>query len=180
MNQHKVPPSPYGFLPDVPPFTVTSNDISEGQTLKAHYLLDGGNTGGQNLSPHLHWEGFPNRTKSFAVTCFDPDAPTGSGFWHWILVDIPASTTELERGAGSGAMEGLPGDAVHAINDFGRTGYAGAAPPAGHGPHRYIFAVHALDVEHLGVDADTPSALVRFEMTAHTAARGIITPIYER
>jgi hypothetical protein len=134
--------------------------------------------GGQNLSPQLAWSGFPAETRSFAVTCYDPDAPTGSGFWHWVLVNVPASVTELPRGAGSTSSAGLPG-AFSVRNDYGESTYGGSAPPAGDRPHRYVFAVHALDVEKLDVTPDTSAAAVGFNLTFHTLARAVIRPTYQ-
>jgi Raf kinase inhibitor-like YbhB/YbcL family protein len=134
--------------------------------------------GGENLSPQLTWSGFPAETKSFAVTCYDPDAPTGSGFWHWLVIDIPAEETSLPLGAGADD-EDLPGDARHARNDFGTYDYGGAAPPPG-APHRYVFAVHALDTEKLGVAPEASPALVGFNLTAHTLARAVVVPVFGR
>jgi hypothetical protein len=171
-------PLPYDFLPEVPLFSVTSEAVADGETLSSAQLFNGWGVDGSNTSPDLSWSGFPAETKGFAVTCYDPDAPTGSGFWHWVLFDLPASTTSLPAGAGSGDMKGLPTGAVHARNDFGTKEFGGAAPPAGHGPHRYIFAVHALDVETLGVDSDTSPAVVGFNVTAHTLARGYVIPVF--
>ncbi|HET8617724.1 MAG TPA: YbhB/YbcL family Raf kinase inhibitor-like protein [Acidimicrobiales bacterium] len=174
------PPLPYDFLPPVPSFTVTSDDVADGRPLDEAFVAgaDYGLTGG-NQSPHLRWEGFPPETRSFAVTIYDPDAPTGSGFWHWVVFDIPATVTALPRGAGSGDMAGLPAGAVHGRNDVGGLGYVGAFPPAGHGPHRYVMAVHAVDVDHLGPEEAAPPAYVGFNLGGHTLARAVIMPTYE-
>lgn len=175
-----LPPIPYDYLAEVPSFSVTSGDITAGQPIDRRFVADA-NFGldGGNLSPNLRWEGFPAETKSFAVTCFDPDAPTGSGFWHWVLFDIPASVTELATGAGSGDLAGLPAGAVHARNDTGNACYVGPFPPAGHGPHRYVFAVHALDADKLGVDGSVPPAVVGFNLSGHVLARAVLTATFE-
>jgi len=173
------PPLPYDFLPPVPSLTVTSDDIADGQPMPNECLANIMGMTGDNLSPHLRWEA-PTDTQSFAITCFDPDAPTGSGFWHWVLFDIPSSVTELPRGAGSGSTEGLPKGAIHARNDAGAPGYLGPAPPPGHGDHRYAFAVHALSIPSLGLDDTATPAYVGFNLTFNTIARGLIVPVYGR
>jgi Raf kinase inhibitor-like YbhB/YbcL family protein len=173
------PPSPYEFLPPVPSFAVTSNDVADGEMLPRPQVSGIFGAGGEDISPQLAWSGFPAQTKSFAVTCFDPDAPTGSGFWHWAIANIPASVTELPTGAGSPEAQ-LPEGAVMLAGDAGVHRYVGAAPPPGHGPHRYFFAVHALAEERFDVDGNTRPALLGFLMFGKTLARGMIVPIYER
>ena len=166
-------PDPYSLLPQAPSFTVRSQDVSDGERLPQAHVYDGG-----NASPHLAWEGAPDGTQSYVVTCFDPDAPTPSGFWHWVLVDLPASTTELPTGVGDG--RNLPSEAFHVRNDFGTADYGGAAPPPGDMPHRYYFVVHAVDVPSLDVNPDATPAVVSFNLAFHTLARAIITPTYQQ
>lgn len=172
-------PNPYDFLAQVPSFTVRSNDIADGQTLDKPFLSAILGAGGDDLSPHLAWEGFPEETKSFAVTCYDPDAPTAAGFWHWAVFNIPASVTELPSGAGDSSGSGLPEGAVTLKGDAGAAQYVGAAPPPNHKEHRYFFVVHAVDVEKLEVDADATPTVLGFNLHSHTLARGGITPVYE-
>jgi len=132
--------------------------------------------GGDNLSPHLAWSGFPDDTNGFVVSCFDPDAPTPSGFWHWTVVGLPATVIELSQGAGDPAND--TGITFSVRNDFGTKGYGGAAPPPGDRPHRYMFAVHAIDVERLDVSPEVSPAVVAFHLAFHTLARAVIKPTY--
>jgi Raf kinase inhibitor-like YbhB/YbcL family protein len=173
------PPDPYEFLRMVPRFDVTSEDLTDGQVMPDAQVFDGWGMSGQNLSPQLAWSGFPAETKSFAVSVYDPDAPTTSGFWHWSLFDLPPSVTELARGAGAADGSGLPAGTKQARNDFGAQGYGGAAPPAGHGPHRYYVVVHALAVDTLGLDESASPAVVGFMTNANVLARGRIVVTYE-
>ena len=179
MTAAKRPELPQEFLPEVASFTVTSSDIADGQPLSLPQVSGVFGAGGQDISPQLAWSGFPAETRSFAVTCFDPDAPTGSGFWHWAVADIPADVTDLPTGAGSPDSTDLPAAAITLRGDAGAARYIGAAPPAGHGPHRYVFAVHAVDVDTLGIDADATPALLGFNLFSHTLARAVIVPTYE-
>ncbi|MFD0775644.1 YbhB/YbcL family Raf kinase inhibitor-like protein [Streptomonospora algeriensis] len=173
------PPSPYEFLPSVPSFSVTSDDVADGKPLPTPQVSGIMGAGGEDVSPHLSWSGFPEGTRSFAVTCFDPDAPTASGFWHWAVCDIPADVTELPTGAGGESGSGLPAGALTLRNDAGARRYIGAAPPGGHGPHRYMFAVHAVDVESLGIDETASPAFLGFNLFFHAIGRAIIAPVHE-
>jgi Raf kinase inhibitor-like YbhB/YbcL family protein len=171
--ERPVTPDPYDLLPATGSFTVTSANVTGGQPLSEAELFQGGNT-----SPQLSWSGFPEGTKSFAVTCFDPDAPTPSGFWHWLALDIPASVTSLDAGAGESDAT-LPQGAFHTRNDFGNRKFDGAAPPEGDRAHRYYFVVHAVDQEKLGVDESASAAFVSFNLVFHTLARAIIVPTFQ-
>ncbi|WIX80897.1 YbhB/YbcL family Raf kinase inhibitor-like protein [Amycolatopsis carbonis] len=172
-------PNPYDFLPSVPSFTLRSTDIAEGETLATPHLSGIFGAGGEDRSPQLSWEGFPEDTRSFAVTMYDPDAPTASGFWHWAVFNVPASVTELAANAGDANGSGLPEGAVTLKGDGGVKQFLGAAPPPGHGPHRYYFVVHALDVDSLEIDGDATPAFLGFNLFSHTLARATIMAVYE-
>jgi Raf kinase inhibitor-like YbhB/YbcL family protein len=175
------PPNPYDFLPPRPTFQLTSADLTDGARLAQKHASGAfGVEGGQDVSPQLSWAGFPKETKSFVVTMYDPDAPTVSGFWHWAVANLPATVTSLEAGAGDPDARKLPGGAVTLRNDGGARRFVGAAPPPGHGPHRYIFCVHAVDVEKLDVDENSSPALLGFNLFFHTLARAFLTGTFER
>ena len=172
------PYNPYDFLPELPSFTLTSADITEGQPLKNAQVSGIMGAGGEDISPQLSWSGFPEETRSFAVTVFDPDAPTASGFWHWAVANLPATVTELPAGVGDGSL--LPGDALTLCNDAGMRRYVGAAPPAGHGYHRYFVVVHALSVEKLDLTEDASPAYLGFNLFMKAIARAVIHGTYEQ
>jgi Raf kinase inhibitor-like YbhB/YbcL family protein len=171
-----VSPDPYSQLPRVAALEVSSTSIVNDTRLPEEHVFNGWGFSGGNVSPQLSWSGPPDGTKSFAVTCFDPDAPTPSGFWHWLLVGIPADVTNLDEGAGT--ADKAPRGAFHVANDFGAKKYDGAAPPAGDHNHRYLFAVHALDTDDLGLDDSASAAVTAFTMGGHTLARGVISASY--
>ena len=176
--ERPVDPDPYSLLPQVPSFALTSSTVTDGEPMSLAQGYDGMGAGGGNVSPQLSWSGFPEGTKSFVVTCFDPDAPIPGGFWHWVLVDVPATVTSLEADAGHRTGKGVPAGAFHVHNDLGELAYGGAAPPPGDRPHRYYFAVHAVDSENLGVDSSASAAVVSFMLAFHTLGRAVIAPTY--
>ncbi|PPH09259.1 YbhB/YbcL family Raf kinase inhibitor-like protein [Rathayibacter sp. AY1H3] len=161
---------PYARLGEVPTFALESDDIADGAPLSARHYGEG--SGGEDVSPHLRWSGAPAETKSFAVTVFDPDAPTGSGFWHWAVYNLPADTTELPTGAGAAGFGLLPAGAQTLPNEMRLRQFVGAAPPDRE--HRYFFVVHALDVESLDLDPESTPAILGFNAHFHTLARAQI------
>ncbi|MBK0419765.1 YbhB/YbcL family Raf kinase inhibitor-like protein [Leucobacter sp. CSA1] len=163
---------PYAGMREVPAFEVTSTDIQDGEPLPDE--LYGEDAGGANRSPQLSWSGFPEETRSFAVTCFDPDAPTGSGFWHWAVANIPASVTALPAGAGSPGSALLPEGAIAMPNEKREPAFTGAAPPPGTGVHHYWFVVHALDVPRIDVDPQATPAVLGFMMRDAVIARAVL------
>lgn len=167
--------NPFARLPEVPSFTVTSTTVEDGKPF-APAQLSGmfGVPGGQDASPQLTWTGAPAGTRSYAVTVYDPDAPTGSGFWHWAVANIPADTTSLPEGAGDDTGSGLPAGTLRLPNDTRAARYIGAAPPAGHGEHRYFITVHALDIDDIGVAEDATPAVLGFTMAGHILGRATL------
>jgi len=172
---------PYADLPQLPWFQLTSDDIRDGEELPPPQRSGAfGVPGGGDVSPQLSWTGFPGETKSFAVTMYDPDAPTASGFWHWAVVDIPGSVTRLASGAGDDGGNGLPPGAFQLRNDGGMAHFIGAAPPPGHRRHNYHVVVHAVDVESLGIAAEATPAFLGFNLFSHTIARARIIGWFQR
>ena len=168
-------PDPYEFLPRVPSFTVVSTTVRNGHPLPVAQLSGiFGVPGGKDISPELSWSGFPKQTKSFVVSMYDPEAPTGSGFWHWIVEDIPATATSLPEGAGALNSTTLPAGAIQLDGDAGTPRYIGGAPPAGSGVHDYYITVTALDEPSTGLGATTSGALLGFEIDSHTIARATL------
>lgn len=156
--------------PDAPknstPLQVTSSSFKDGDAIPMDHVFQG--CGGKNKSPQLSWSGAPEGTKSYAVTCFDPDAPTGSGFWHWVAFNIPAKVTSFDADSAK--------DAKHGVNDYGTSEYGGPCPPKGDGDHRYIFTVYALDVDKLeGASDKSSGAVINFMMRGHVLASGKLT-----
>lgn len=161
-------------------FHLTSQDISNDGRLADKHVFNGFGCHGENTSPHLAWNNPPAGTKSFAVTVFDPDAPTGSGWWHWTVVNIPAQTQAIPSGVGAPQSKTLPVGAVQGRNDFGYAGFGGACPPEGDKAHAYRFTVWALDVDQLPVDSSASGALVGFLLNSHVLAKAQLTVTYQR
>ncbi|MCG3186578.1 MAG: hypothetical protein IOMNBAOH_01135 [Rhodocyclaceae bacterium] len=162
---------------------LVSNSFQDGDYIGADHILSadfGFGCAGGNRSPHLRWEGAPAGTKSFAVTCFDPDAPTGSGFWHWVVANIPATVTELPLDAGNPASGKMPAGALEVRTDFGKPGYGGPCPPQGDHPHRYVFTVFAVSQEQLPVTADTSAAVVGFMLNFNTLEKATLMGLFKR
>ena len=167
--------NPFARLPEVPSFALTSTTVDDGKPLPAAQMSGlFGVPGGQDVSPQLSWSGAPAGTQSYAVTVYDPDAPTGSGFWHWAAFGIPADVTSLPEGAGDDTGSGLPEGVVQLPNDARGARFIGAAPPAGHGAHRYFITVHALDTADLGVPPEATPAFLGFTMASHILARATL------
>lgn len=158
-------------------FTVTSPDYTASKPIANSHVFKGFGCEGENKSPALAWKGAPEGTKSYAVTVYDPDAPTGSGWWHWLVYNIPATVTSLETDA---SAKGVPEGAVQSRTDFGTEAYGGPCPPKGHKPHHYVVTVHALDVEKLDLKPDSSGALVGYMLNEHRIGKAELTSIYGR
>ncbi|MCC6313187.1 MAG: YbhB/YbcL family Raf kinase inhibitor-like protein [Thermomicrobiales bacterium] len=171
---------PLALLPQVPAFTVISDDVHDGEQLPLPQMGGIFGAGGEDLSPQLSWSGFPPETKSFTVTMYDPQAATGSGFWHWAVADIPGDVTELPTGAGAPGDAKLPAGAFQLPNDARLAQYAGSAPPPGEPPHHYYIVVTALDVATVDVPKDGTPEMLGFTIGPHTLARAVIVPIASR
>jgi Raf kinase inhibitor-like YbhB/YbcL family protein len=168
-------PNPYAYLPKVPSFRLTSKTLKNGKPLPTAQLSGVfGAPGGKDISPQLSWSGFPKATKSFVVSMYDPEAPTGSGFWHWVVADIPASATSLPENAGALNSKDLPAGAFQLNADAGMPRYIGGAPPAHSGTHDYYLTVTALDVPTTGLKSATSGALLGFTIDSHTIARATL------
>ena len=161
-------------------FTLTSPTVKPGAKLPEMHVFNSFGCSGKNVSPALKWSGAPKNTKSFAVTVYDPDAPTGSGWWHWVVINIPATATELPEGAGAVDGKGLPAGSTQVRSDFGAPGFGGACPPQGDKPHRYIFTVYALKTDKLEVPADGTAALAGFMINANKIGSATFTAKYGR
>lgn len=158
-------------------FKLNSTDIAEGVSLTSTHVFQGFGCKGKNISPQLSWTNPPADTKSFAITVYDPDAPSGSGWWHWNVVNIPASITSLPKGAT--VEKGLPKQAIQLSNDYGSSKFGGACPPPGE-VHRYIFSVYALGVEKLSLPENASNALAGFMIRANSLGNAKITAIFKR
>ena len=164
--------NPYAGMPSKPSFNLSSTDIQDGEPLPAEVY--GVDAGGSNQSPQLSWSGFPAETKSFVVTCFDPDAPTGAGFWHWAVANIPGDVTSLPAGAGAIGGKLLPEGAIMLPNETREPAFVGAGPPEHTGVHHYWFVVHALDVESIDIDPEATPSVLGFMMREAVLARAIL------
>ncbi|MCO6173868.1 YbhB/YbcL family Raf kinase inhibitor-like protein [Flavobacterium sp. NRK F10] len=159
-------------------FTLSSNDLG-GEATKTQEF-NGFGCSGNNQSPQLSWKNAPQGTKSFAVTMYDPDAPTGSGFWHWVVFDIPANANELVPNAGNATLNLTPKGAIQSVTDYGIKGFGGPCPPEGHGLHQYIITVYALKTDKLGLDENANPAIVGFYLWNNTLAKASIVTYYQR
>ncbi len=159
---------------------LTSTEIQSGQSLSDKQVFNGFGCEGKNQSPQLSWSDVPEGTKSFALMVYDPDAPTGSGWWHWVAFNLPKELRSLDTGAGNPQAGLMPEGVVQSRTDFGAHGYGGACPPVGHGEHRYQFKLFALGVESLPLDADAPAAMVGYMVQQNALDSAVIEAVYQR
>ena len=157
-----------------------SKDFKNHGTIKNEQVFSGFGCSGKNISPELHWKGIPKGTKSLALTAYDPDAPTGSGWWHWVLIDLPATTTHLARNAGTSDGQALPKGAFQAVTDFGKEGYGGPCPPVGDRPHHYIFTLYALKTPKLDVPEKASPALIGYFIHQTMIKKATLVGMYGR
>lgn len=161
-------------------FRLTSPTIKDQDTIGNEHVYNGFGCSGRNVSPELRWERAPKETKSFAVTVYDPDAPTGSGWWHWIIFNIPPSMTSLPAGAGKPDSAGAPPGSIQSMTDFGGQGYGGPCPPQGDKPHRYVFTVYALKVNQLPLKKEASGAMAGFYLNQNALGKAFFTAKYGR
>jgi Raf kinase inhibitor-like YbhB/YbcL family protein len=158
--------------------TLSSPEVKNGATIKNEQVFNAFGCTGKNISPALTWSGAPAGTKSFALTVYDPNAPTGSGWWHWVVFNIPPTATGFPKNAGDLKANLMPQGVVQGRTDFGAPGYGGPCPPKGDKPHHYIFTLYALDVDHIDADANASAAFIGFNIHFHTLAKATITGMY--
>lgn len=156
---------------------LTSSDLTNGHAMPKAQVFNSFGCTGDNLSPQLAWSGVPNEAKSLALTVYDPDAPTGSGWWHWVAFNLPTTVHELPTNA---SKEAMPDGAVQSLTDFGSAGYGGACPPAGDAPHHYIFTLYALDTPSLPLDENASGAMVGYYLNQHKIDAAQLTVTYGR
>lgn len=161
-------------------FSLASKDIKAGATLSINQVFNGFGCSGNNISPELHWSHIPEGTKSLALTVYDPDAPTGSGWWHWVVYNLPVSTSALAAGAGTVDGSKLPSGTAQGRTDFGAPGFGGACPPAGDKPHRYIFTLFALKADKLDIPEGATAALIGYMINANLIEKASFTAYYGR
>jgi Raf kinase inhibitor-like YbhB/YbcL family protein len=159
-------------------FRVVAPDLASLGRVTLSHVFNGMGCNGQNISPTLQWYNPPAGTRSFAVTAYDPDAPTGSGWWHWVMYNIPAGTTGLPAGAGNG--RNAPRGSAQGQTDFGTKGYGGPCPPVGDRPHHYQFTVFALKVDRLDLPGNATAAMVGFNLNANKLGTARVNALYGR
>ncbi len=158
--------------------SLTSPDIKSDAPIGAEQVFNGFGCTGKNISPALAWSDAPANTQSFALNVYDPDAPTGSGFWHWVVFNIPVAVTSLPKNAGAPKSDAAPKGAIQGKSDYGVAGYGGPCPPKGDKPHHYIFTIYAVDVDKLDADENASAAVVGFNLHFHTLAKASLTATY--